>query len=76
MNEIIIYEDGNVELPVSFNEENFWLRQNEISDLFGKDRTVITRHINKILNDKEVDEKSNVQKMHIATKVYPSRKIL
>jgi len=66
MNEIVIYEDGNVELPVSFDEENFWLRQNEISDLFGKDRTVITRHINKILNDKEVDEKSNVQKMHIA----------
>jgi len=62
----MIYEDGNVELPVSFDEENFWLRQNEISDLFGKDRTVITRHINKILNDKEVDEKSNVQKMHIA----------
>jgi len=69
--EIIIYEDGNVELPVSFDEENFWLRQNEISDLFGKDRTVITRHINKILNDKEVDEKSNVQKMHIANSDKP-----
>ena len=32
--------------------------------LFEKDRTVITRHINNILKDKEVDEKSNVQKMH------------
>jgi len=67
----MIYEDGNVELPVSFDEENFWLRQNEISDLFGKDRTVITRHINKILNDKELDEKSNVQKMHIANSDKP-----
>jgi len=71
MNEIIIYEDGNVELPVSFDEETFWLRQNEISELFGKDRTVITRHINKILKDKEVDEKSNVQKMHIANSDRP-----
>jgi len=71
MSEIVIYEDGNVELPVSFDEETFWLRQNEISELFGKDRTVITRHINKILKDKEVDEKSNVQKMHIANSDRP-----
>lgn len=66
MSEIVIYDDGNVELPISFDEENFWLRQSEISELFSKDRTVITRHINNILKDAEVDEKSNVQKMHIA----------
>jgi prophage maintenance system killer protein/prophage antirepressor-like protein len=71
MSEIIIYEDGNIELPISFDEENFWLRQNEISELFGKERSVITRHINKILKDKEVDEKSNVQKMHIANSDKP-----
>ena len=71
MSEIVIYEDGNIELPVSFEEENFWLRQSEISKLFGKERTVITRHINKILQDKEVDEKSNVQKMHIANSDKP-----
>jgi len=76
MSEIIIYEDGNIELPISFDEENFWLRQNEILELFGKERSVITRHINKILKDKEVYKKSNVQKMHIATKVYLNRKIL
>jgi len=71
MREIIIYEDGNIELPVSFDEDTFWLRQNEIANLFDKDRTVITRHINKILKDKEVDEKSNVQKMHIANSDKP-----
>ena len=71
MSEIIIYEDGNIELPISFDEENFWLRQNEIAELFDKDRTVITRHINKILKDEEVDEKSNVQKMHIANSDKP-----
>jgi prophage maintenance system killer protein/prophage antirepressor-like protein len=71
MSEIVIYEDGNIELPISFEEENFWLRQSEISELFGKDRTVITRHINKVLKDNEVDEKSNVQKMHIANSDKP-----
>ena len=71
MNEIVIYEDGNIELPISFDEETFWLRQDEIANLFDKDRTVITRHINKVLKDKEVDEKSNVQKMHIANSDKP-----
>ena len=42
------------------------MRQDEIAKLFEKDRTVITRHINNILKDKEVNEKSNVQKMHFA----------
>ncbi|MCK5852236.1 virulence RhuM family protein [bacterium] len=62
---IIIYQSGEVELNVSIDNETIWLRQDEISKLFKKDRTVITRHINNILKDKEVDEKSNVQKMHI-----------
>ena len=62
---IEIYQSGEVELKISINKETIWLRQNEIAVLFEKDRSVITRHINNILKDKEVDEKSNVQKMHI-----------
>jgi hypothetical protein len=62
---IVIYQSGEIELKVSVNNETIWLRQDEISLLFEKDRTVITRHINNILKDNEVDEKSNVQKMHI-----------
>ena len=61
---IAIYKNGEIELKVSLNNETIWLRQDEIALLFEKDRTVITKHINKILKDKEVDEKSNVQKMH------------
>jgi len=63
---IIIYQSGEIELKVSVNNDTVWLRQDEISKLFNKDRTVITRHINNILKDKEVDKKSNVQKMHFA----------
>ena len=70
-NKILVYESGEIELEVSVKNESIWLRQNEIATLFDKDRTVITRHINKILEDKEVDEKSNVQKMHFANSDKP-----
>ena len=42
-----------------------------MAELFGKDRTVITRHINNIFKDGELDEKSNVQKMHFANSDKP-----
>jgi len=71
MSDIVIYEDGNVEVNVEFQNDTVWLRQNQIAEIFEKDRTVITRHINNILKDKEVDEKSNVQKMHIANSDKP-----
>ena len=65
--EIIIYKTSKneVELKVRFKNESVWLRQNEIALLFGKERSVITKHINKIFADKEIDKKTNVQKMHI-----------
>lgn len=70
-NDIIIYKNGEIEINVSIDNKTIWLRQNEISKLFEKDRTVITRHINNILKDNEVSEKSNVQKMHFANSDKP-----
>ena len=66
--EIVIYQTAKkeVELRVRFEGETVWLRQNEIAILFAKDRSVITRHVNKIFKDKEVDKKSNVHFLHIA----------
>lgn len=71
--EIIIYKPakGQVELKVRFKDETVWLRQNEIAQLFNKDRSVITKHINKIFKDKEVDKKSNVHFLHIANSDKP-----
>jgi hypothetical protein len=66
-----MYEDGTVALSATVENETIWLNQKQIAELFGKDRTVITRHINNILKDKEVDEKSNVQKMHFANSDKP-----
>ena len=65
---IIIYKntDFSAGVEVKFDGDTFWLSQIQISELFERDRTVITKHINKIFKDGELDEKSNVQKMHIA----------
>jgi len=64
MNKIVKFIDGAIEINARFDGKTIWLRQDEISKLFNKDRSVITKHINNIFKDKEVDEKSNVQKMH------------
>ena len=68
---IVLYNDGELELKVSLNEEMIWLRQDEISLLFDVDRTSVTKHINKILQDNEVEENSNVQKMHFTNSDKP-----
>jgi Virulence protein RhuM family len=65
--EIIIYqtEDGKSSLEVNLQEDTVWLTHQQISLLFDRDRSVITKHINNIFKSNELDEKSNVQKMHI-----------
>lgn len=64
-NELVHFRDGEFELNVNVNRQTVWLSQTQISELFGKDRSVITKHINKIFSDEELDKESNVQKMHI-----------
>ena len=56
--EIVKFIDKDVELEVSIDPqvETVWLTQSEIAYLFDKDRKTITRHIQNILNDLELDE--------------------
>jgi len=63
-NEIVLFENQNVKLEVNMKDETVWLTQEQMSELFRKDRTVIGRHINNIFKDGELEEESNVQKMH------------
>lgn len=67
-NAIEIYqtEDGQFQIEVQFEKDTVWLSQSQMTGLFQRDRTVITKHINNIFSEGELDEKSNVQKMHIA----------
>lgn len=65
---LVIYRDthGDISLRADFAKETLWATQAQIAELFGINRTVATRHIGNILKSREVEEKSNVQKMHIA----------
>ncbi|MEE9372399.1 MAG: hypothetical protein V3V00_05025 [Saprospiraceae bacterium] len=67
-NPLIIYktEDGKVKIETHFENETVWLNQTQISDLFQKERSDITKHISNIFKDGELLEKSNVQKLHIS----------
>lgn len=71
--QIIIYQSKNkdVELSVTVDQETVWLTQAQMTKLFGRDRTVITKHINNIFREEELVEKSNVQNMHLANSDKP-----
>lgn len=58
-NQLVLFKskDGQVSLPVTLERETVWLSQRQMADLFGKDRTVIGRHIRNAIEEGEVDEK-------------------
>jgi hypothetical protein len=66
--EIVIYQtqDGVTKIDVRMEEGTLWLSQAQMGELFGRDRTVIGRHIRSIFREGELAEKSNVQNLHIA----------
>ena len=66
--EIIIYqtEDGQTKIQTRLEDETVWLTQEQIGDLFQRERSVITKHIGNIFKERELDEKSNVQILHIS----------
>lgn len=57
-NEIVIFENQNVKLEVNMKDETVWLTQKQMSELFGKDRRTITRHIQNIFKDEELEMNS------------------
>lgn len=66
--DVVIYqtEDGKTALEVRLEGDTVWLSQAQMVDLFKRDQSVISRHINSVFKEKELDTKSNMQKMHIA----------
>ena len=70
-NEIIIFENQNVKLEVNMKDETVWLTQEQMMKLFERDQSVISRHIRNIFKENELDEESNMQKLHIANSDKP-----
>ncbi len=64
MSEIVIYQtpDNQTQVEVQFEGETFWLSLNQIAELFGRDKSVISRHLSKIYKDGELDKGATVAK--------------
>ena len=58
---LILYED-RLELQLDSRQDTVWASQSQITELFGVDRTVVTKHINAVFRDEEVDEKAMCKK--------------
>ena len=56
---IVIYttEDNVVSLDVKLENDTVWLSQSQMATLFDKDRTTISRHINNVFKEGELDKK-------------------
>lgn len=73
LNNVVIFEtkDSEISLKVAVENDTVWLTQAQMTELFNVDRTVITRHINNVFKEGELQRESNVQKMHIANSDKP-----
>jgi len=67
--EILIYQNqqGSIKIDVQLNDETVWLTQNQMADLFGKDKRTISEHIGNIFKEGELDEVVVVRKFRITT---------
>lgn len=71
--EIKIYKakDGLTEIQVRLENESVWLSQWDMQILFWRDQSVISRHINNIFKEKELEKESNMHFLHIANSDKP-----
>ena len=71
-NQIEIYQsqDGIV-LNVQLSKETVWLSQDQLTVLFERDQSVISRHLSNVFKEGELTKESNMQKMHIANSDKP-----
>ncbi|HSX57518.1 MAG TPA: RhuM family protein [Sphingomonas sp.] len=61
---LVYSTDKGLRLDIRYEGEALWMTQAQIAELFGRDRSTITRHINNIIEESELDEATSVQKLH------------
>ena len=62
-NSIQIYNSGGeTQIEVKFEKDTIWLNLNQISDLFGRDKSVISRHLGNVFKEGELQKESVVGK--------------
>ena len=70
---ILIYQttDGLTKVNVTYEEDTVWLTQEQMAELFQRNRSVITKHIKNVFEEGELQRESNVQILHIANSDKP-----
>lgn len=69
MSDVVVYNDGELELKISINEENIWLNQFQIAELFETSSDNISLHLKNIYKEKELSENSTVEDFSVVRKV-------
>jgi len=67
-NNIVVYDNGEIELKVSVDSETVWLNREQISNLFDRDIKTIGKHINNVFKDGELFKDSVVAKFATTAK--------
>ena len=68
----VVYQPNEtVRLDVRLENETVWLTQEQMCELFQRERSVITKHIRNVFSERECDEKNNVQILHINQRGWP-----
>ncbi len=64
--QLVIYKapDGTMSIDVTVQNETVWLSQGQMAELFGKDQSVIARHISNVFKEGELEKESNMQILH------------
>ena len=60
LQDIVIYQTKDKKIEVSLEKETIWLSLNQISELFDKDKSVISRHLSNIFKSRELNKDSTV----------------
>ncbi len=65
MSEIVIYEDGDVALNATVDNETIWLSQKQMAELFGKSIKTINEHVNNVFKEGELEKESTIRNFRI-----------
>ena len=70
LKDIIFYQNqtGNVKIEVLYDNENFWLTQKSMAELFSVKVNTINYHLKEVFNSGELKESSTIRKIRIVQK--------
>ena len=59
MSDIVIFESDAHQVEVRLDGETLWLNLQQLADLFGRDKSVISRHLKNIYETNELERETN-----------------